>query len=499
MNRTVLEMRQIRKSYSGVTVLRDVDLTLEEGQIIGLVGENGAGKSTLMKILSGGIQPDSGEILIDGKKVVVSSPIVARQLHIAMVQQELSLIPTLSVTENIVLGREQTSGLFKVFNKQANNEYAKRALATMSLDFKLDERVGRLSVANQQLIEIARCLISNPRVLILDEPTTALTIVEAESLLKRMEELRDRGTSIIFISHKLEEIIRVSDKMIVMRDGAKVGEVFEGEVQRPELINLMVGNKQFFQREHRSLAQIKALPMVMQVKDLQSAGQFQDISFDVHKGEVFGFFGLKGAGRSELLMAIFGAEKIDSGEIVLDGVHGVPKNPYDAIRKGIGFVSEDRKLSGIMPTMDIKNNTMLSNYQKISSRIGVINEGTLTDTCEEYVKKLDIKIVSHRQRVNRLSGGNQQKVMIARWLHTNSKILVFDEPTKGVDVGAKQDIYLQINKLAQEGKAVVVISSELEEVMLLCDRVAVMREGQILRILDGEDINANTIMHYAAG
>ena len=499
MSSPVLEMRRIRKTYSGVTVLRDVDLTLEEGQIIGLVGENGAGKSTLMKILSGGIQPDSGEILIDGKAVVVSSPIVARQLRIAMVQQELSLIPTLSVTDNIVLGREHTRGPLKVFNKEANHEYAKRALDMMNLNFRLDEKVGRLSVANQQLIEIARCLVSNPRVLILDEPTTALTLVEAESLLKRMVEFRNRGTSIIFISHKLEEIIRVSYKMIVMRDGSKVGEVYAEEVQRPELINLMVGDKQFFQREHRELGVIESMPMALEVKNLSRGGRFHGVSFDVHKGEVFGFFGLKGAGRSELLMAIFGADKIDSGEIVLDGVPGAPKSPYDAIQKGIGFVTEDRKLSGIMPTMDIKNNIMVSGYKEISSAIGVVNESALTSTCNEFVKKLEIKIASHRQHVNRLSGGNQQKVMIARWLHTNSKILVFDEPTKGVDVGAKQDIYLQINKLAQEGKAVIVISSELEEVMLLCDRVAVMREGRILSILDGNDINANTIMHYAAG
>ncbi|MDO4548947.1 MAG: sugar ABC transporter ATP-binding protein, partial [Clostridia bacterium] len=381
---------------------------------------------------------------IDGKKVVITNPIVARKQRIAMVQQELSLIPTLSVTDNIVLGREQIKGPIRIFNKGANREYAKRALETMNLDFDLDKKVGRLSVANQQLIEIARCLVSDPRVLILDEPTTALTLVEAESLLKRMMELRDRGTSIIFISHKLEEIIRVSDKMIVMRDGSKVGEVFANEVQRIDLIKLMVGSKQFFQREHRPLSDINALPMAMEVRNISCPGKFTDVSFDVHKGEVFGFFGLKGAGRSELLMAIFGADKIESGEVVIDGVSGIPTRPYNAIQKGLGFVSEDRKLSGILPTMDIKNNIMVSNYKASVSGAGVISDNTLVKTCDEYVKKLDIKIAGHRQRVNRLSGGNQQKVLIARWLHTNSKVLVFDEPTKGVDVGAKQDIYLQI-------------------------------------------------------
>ena len=495
----VLEMKNITKSYSGVQVLKNVDVALGEGEILGLVGENGAGKSTLMKILSGGTQPDGGDILIDGKKVVVSNPIVASELKIAMVQQELSLIPTLTVTDNIVLGREQTRSAFKVFDKAGNREYSKQALATMNLDFPLDMKVGRLSVANQQLIEIARCLVRRPRVLVLDEPTTALTLVEADALLKRMIELKEKGTSIIFISHKLEEIMEVSDRMIVMRDGKKVGDCLKSEVTRPELIRMMVGEKQFFKREMASKDDLEARPVVLEADNISREGRFSDISFKVHKGEVFGFFGLKGAGRSELLMSIFGADKIDSGMLKIDGKECKPSSPLEAIRMGIGFVTEDRKLSGILPTMDIKNNIMISNLKSVSDKAGSINERKMDEICDDFVSRLRIKISSNRQQVRRLSGGNQQKVMIARWLHTNCKVLVLDEPTKGVDVGAKQDIYQQIQKLADEGQSLIVISSELEEVMLVSDKVAVMREGRIMAILDGDDIKADKIMHYAAG
>lgn len=498
MSTPVLEMRNIVKSYFGVTVLEDVGFTLEKGQILGLVGENGAGKSTLMKVLSGGIQPDSGEIYIDGERVTINNPIDAKKHHISIVHQELSLITTLSVTDNMVLGTENKSGPLKVLNAKANREYAQKALDLMNLKISPDERVSNLPVADQQLVEIARCLITNPKVLILDEPTTALTLIEAEDLLKRMEELRDQGTSIIFISHKLEEIARVSDKMLILRDGNKVAEVDGGEFEREDIIKAMVGDKQFFSVEHRTLDEINKLPIMLDVKNITQKGLFEDVSFSVHKGEVFGFFGLKGAGRSETLQAIFGADRIDSGEVIIDGESYIPKSPRAAIEKGIGFVTEDRKFSGILPTMDIKNNIMVSDLGSVAAG-GVISEGKMANISDDLVDKLKIKIAGLDQHVNNLSGGNQQKVMIARWLHTDNKILVFDEPTKGVDVGAKQDIYQEIHQLSQQGKAIIVISSELEEVMLLSDRVAVMREGKILDILDGDNINAEAIMQHAAG
>lgn len=496
---SVLEMRGICKSYSGVPVLKSVDLTLMRGEILGLVGENGAGKSTMMKILSGGTQPDNGEIFIDGKLVEVSSPIIARELKIAMVQQELSLIPTLSVMDNIVLGREKTKSGLRVLDTLANQEYAKKALALMDLFFPLDERVQNLSVANQQLIEIARCLILSPRVLILDEPTTALTLVEAESLLQRMLELKHKGTSIIFISHKLEEITRVSDRLHIMRDGRKVGDCEAATVTRPELITLMVGDKRFFSHRPEPKKDLDARGEVLSVKHLTRKDRFDDISFTVHEGEIFGFFGLKGAGRSELMMSIFGSDGIDSGEVFLAGRKLEKHTPQQAIQQGMGFVTEDRKHNGILPNMDIKNNILISDLKKIASPIGTINEPRMAGISNDLVKALGIKISTPKQRVKRLSGGNQQKVMISRWLHTNCRLLVLDEPTKGVDIGAKQDIYQQVQQLSDAKKGIVVISSELEEVMLLCDRIAVMREGKILAILEGDAIKADEIMHHAAG
>ncbi|MCD8140648.1 MAG: sugar ABC transporter ATP-binding protein [Planctomycetaceae bacterium] len=499
MSHHILEMRNMRKSYSSVVVLSDVTIAIGEGEIVGLIGENGAGKSTLMKILSGGTQPDAGEIIMDGKKIEIASPIVASQQRIAMVQQELSLIPSLTVQDNIVLGREFRTGPLRMLNSRRNREYSLAAMKTVDLDVPLDVRVGKLSVANQQMLEIARNLIRAPRVLILDEPTTALTLVEAEALLAQMEVLKSRGTSIIFISHKLEEIMRVSDRMIVMRDGAKVGEVKKNEVTRDDLVKMMVGDKQFFSREtSRRYVDAKSA-RIFTACNLRRREVFENISFDLRAGEVLGFFGLKGAGRSELFTAIFGADHIDSGEMILDGRPVRFQSPEEAIKAGLGLVTEDRKFSGIFPDMDIKNNIAMSNMKSVSGRFGTIKKERITSISSSYVKKLGVKTTSNEQKIRNLSGGNQQKVLISRWLHSNSKVLVLDEPTKGVDIGAKQDIYEQINEFSREGKGVVVISSELEEVMLLSDRVAVMREGRIQAILDGDDINAETIMHYAAG
>ncbi len=499
MNQNILEMKGIKKSYSSVKVLWDVDMSVGQGEIVGLIGENGAGKSTLMKILSGGTQPDSGDIILDGKKVEITDPIVASHLKIAMVQQELSLIPSLTVQDNVVLGREFKTGLLHRLDYESNRKYSLEALQTVNLTLPLDVKVAKLSVANQQMLEIARNLIRQPRLLILDEPTTALTLVEAEALLAQMELLRSQGTSIIFISHKLEEIMRVSDRMIIMRDGHKVGDVRKNEVTRDDLVKMMVGDKEFFVREDKRNEDVVNKDVIFKAGSISRADKFEDVSFELHKGEVLGFFGLKGAGRSELFMSIFGADKIDSGEVIFNGQKVRFKNPEEAIQAGIGLVTEDRKFSGIFPNMDITNNIALSNMKSISGRLGYIKTDEMKKVSSAYMRKLRVKATSDRQRIRSLSGGNQQKVMISRWLHSNSKLLVLDEPTKGVDIGAKQDIYVQVKQFIKEGKGVVVISSELEEVMLLSDRIAVMREGKIQAILSGDDISANTIMHYAAG
>jgi ribose transport system ATP-binding protein len=500
MGKTVLEMRHINKSYSAVKVLRDVDITLHEGEILGLIGENGAGKSTLMRILSGGTQPDSGDILLDGRKIEIASPVIATHLKISMVQQELSLIPTLSVSDNIVLGHEfKKMGLLKILDTEKNRRYASDALKTVDLSVPLNTRVSKLSVANQQLIEIARNLIRQPRVFILDEPTTALTLVEAKELLTQMEALREKGTAIIFISHKLEEIMQVSDRMVVMRDGQKVGEVERNEVNRSDLIKLMVGDKEFFLRKERNDEEARNNEIVLEAKNLFKKDQTEDVSFVLRKGEVLGFFGLKGAGRSELFKSVFGAQNFDNGKLLFSGNPVQFKNPRQAIKAGMGFVTEDRKFSGIFPNMDVGNNILISDLKSVSNKLGFVKKKGITNVSMSLIAKLGIKTPSWEQRIRNLSGGNQQKVMISRWLHTNSKVLVLDEPTKGVDVGAKQDIYEQIHLLAREGKGIVVICSELEEVMLISDRVAVMREGRIEAILEGSEIQANNIMHYAAG
>lgn len=497
MKSTVLEMKDISKSYSSGKVLKNVSFALEEGEILGLVGENGAGKSTLMKILSGGTQPDDGEIILDGIPIRITDPIVARRFKVVMVQQELSLISSLSVIDNIVFGHEKKKGPFRIFDRKVNTSYAVQALKMVDLDVPLDVKVGQLSIANQQMIEIARNLIQEPRVLILDEPTTALTMVEAEYLLGQMISLKEKGTSIIFISHKLEEIMRVCDRMIVLRDGNKVGEVKKNEITRPEVIKLMVGDREFYKRK----TQIKKNlgDVILEVKNLNKKFVFHDISFQLHKGEVLGFFGLKGSGRSEMFLSIFGADSIDDGDIYFENNNRKFNYPQAAIKAGIGFVSEDRKFSGILSNMDIRDNILISNLMLYSSKAGIVNEKDMQQTTIKFVDRLSIKINSVFQRVKSLSGGNQQKVMISRWLHTNSKVLIFDEPTKGVDVGAKQDIYAQIRQFTEEGKGIIVISSELDEVMLVSDKIAVMRQGKIEAILEGDSVSADSIMHYAAG
>ncbi len=499
MEHKVLEMRDIYKSYSFVSVLRDVSFSLNEGEILGLVGENGAGKSTLMKILSGGTQPDSGTVIIDGNEVEIDSPITAKQHRIAMVQQELSLISSLTVTDNIVLGTEYKRPFFKFLDYEKNKKYAQAALDTVKLSVPLNARISSLKVANQQMIEIARNIIREPRVLILDEPTTALTIIETEALLNQLLELKAKGISIIFISHKLEEVIKISDRIMIMRDGEKVSELKKNEASRDILIRHMVGDKEFFVKSASRSDEARKDNIVFEVKDFNKEGVFKNISFALNEGEILGFFGLKGAGRSETFHSIFGIDAKDSGEVLIEKETRNFRNPTDAINAGMGLVSEDRKFNGIFPDMDIKNNILLSDMKSVSTKAGFIRTIHMSRIAKELIKRLGIKTTSTEQHIKRLSGGNQQKVMISRWLHTNSKILVLDEPTKGVDVGAKQDIYKQIRSFSEEGKGVVVISSELEEVMLLSNRIAVMRSGEIQAILSGSDINAKTIMHYAAG
>ncbi|HWR12860.1 MAG TPA: sugar ABC transporter ATP-binding protein [Rectinemataceae bacterium] len=497
MSEYVLQMKNIVKSYSGVKVLKGVDLELRKGEILGLVGENGAGKSTLMKILSGGTKPDEGSILIDGDTVQITDPIMARQLKICMVQQELSLINTLSIRDNIVLGNENRRGFFRTLDQTEHRKRAVDALKLVDLDLDVDQQVGKVSVAYQQMIEIARNLANNPRVLVLDEPTTALTMVEAKVLLEKMVLLRKSGASIIFISHKLEEIMSVSDRLLVLRDGERVANLNAGEVTRAQLIYHMVGDKALHKKTDRTLpADAKEC---LRVTDLSRKGLFNNVSFHLREGEVLGVFGLKGAGRSEVAMSIFGALKHDKGTVEIPGVKEKTWAPRSAIRHGIGFLTEDRKATGIFPNCSLRENISIVDMRRVLDSLGRINRKTEENAARRFIGELNIKAFSSSQKVKNLSGGNQQKVIIGRWLFNDSKVLILDEPTKGVDIGAKQEIYQQIEKLADAGRGILLISSELDEIMALSDRILIMRAGEVTAEFGKNQATYKEIMHYAAG
>ena len=492
----VLQMNGIVKSYAGVRVLKGVSLQLHEGEILAVIGENGAGKSTLMKVLSGATRMDSGEILIDGRKVHITDPIRARQLRIAMVQQELSLIRTLSVRDNLVLGSETRRKLLGRIDHERDRRRAEESLRAIDLELKLNTRVGDLPVAYQQMIEIARNLALNPRLLILDEPTTALTLPEVQQLFEKMTQLKEKGTAIIFISHKLEEVLGIADRVVVLRDGELVADVARRELDRAGLIRFMVGDKEFHKGNRTG---VRAGPTCLRIDRLTKADVFQDMSFELHEGEILGLFGPKGAGRSELAMAIFGAMDFDSGRVELNGTPVARRSPRGSIDRGIGFLTEDRKISGIFPHCSVRENISVVNMRKVSGRTGRVRKRKERRSVERYIRELGIRTPSPEQRIRNLSGGNQQKAMIARWLFNDSRVMILDEPTKGVDVGAKEDIYEYIGKLAAEGRGILLISSDLEEIMAVSDRILVMRDGRNVALLDRSIATYEMVMHHAAG
>ena len=497
MTPPVLQMSGIVKSYAGVHVLKGVNLEVRKGEILAVIGENGAGKSTLMKVLSGGTRMDAGEILMNGKKVHITDPIRARQLHIAMVQQELSLIRTLSIQDNLVLGNETRKKLLGQIDHDQDRRRAEESLRAIDLDLPVNTRVGDLPVAFQQMIEIARNLALNPRLLILDEPTTALTLPEVEHLFGKMLQLKEKGTAIIFISHKLEEVLRIADRVVVLRDGEEVANVRRQDVDRARLIRFMVGDKELHTGRQRTRAPDG--PVCLRVERLTKAGMFHDMSFELHEGEILGLFGLKGAGRSELAMAIFGAIGFDSGRVELPSSLNARRSPRGSIDQGIGFLTEDRKTSGIFPHCSVRENISVVNMRKVSGRIGRVLKRVEKNSTAKYFRELAIKASSQEQKIRNLSGGNQQKAMIARWLFNDSRVLILDEPTKGVDVGAKEDIYEYIAKLAAGGRGILLISSDLEEIMAVSDRVLVMRGGNSVALLDHANATYETLMHHAAG
>lgn len=491
MQNILLEMKKIDKSFPGVHALKECSFSLKKGEIHALVGENGAGKSTLMNILTGNITYESGDIFLDGSRMEFTSPKQAQLAGISMVHQELNLMGNLTVAQNIFIGRE-SKGLF--LNNEAINKKAAELFERLNFHINPKEKVSNLSVSHQQVVEIAKAISYDAKIIIFDEPSATLTAVEIDQLFKIMKELRETGVSMVYISHRMSEIKRIADRVTVMRDGEYIGTRNAIEVEIDEIIQMMVGRVIY--EEHKKLSEIGVdAPVVMKVENFRSL-DVKDVSFELRKGEILGFAGLIGAGRTELARLIFGADPKTSGKLYINGTQVEIRNPFRAVKNGIGYLSEDRKRYGVVLGMSVANNIILSKIKDFIDFI-FINEKRINKVSREYIKKIDIKTPSTQQKVKNLSGGNQQKVIIAKWLLNNSDILIFDEPTRGIDVGAKSEIYKIMNNLAAEGKSIIMISSELPELIRMSDRVLVMCEGDHTATLEADDINQNTIMKFA--
>jgi len=478
----LVRMEKIDKRFPGVHALKAVDFDLAAGEVHALMGENGAGKSTLMKILSGVYQPDGGRILVDGVEVTLPDPKSAQDLGIGIIHQELALMRDLTVGQNIWIGREPRLSFGRIDEAKLN---ADAAAIFAQMHLKIDPRtpVGELSIARQQMVEIAKALSYRSRLLIMDEPTAALNDAEIAELFAIIRKLKSEGVGIIYISHKMDEIKRISDRVTVMRDGAYVGTVAAADTPIATIISMMVGRE--LTDEKAQIPDLSGAETALSVANLHRGHELTDISFTLRKGEILGFAGLMGAGRTELARAIFGAEPADKGEI---RVHGRPvaiRSPTDAVRAGIGYLSEDRKHYGLALGMDVRSNIAMASLRRYSDPIGRIDEGRLAKIARDFIEKLRIRTPGDQQEVRLLSGGNQQKVVIAKWLLRDCDILIFDEPTRGIDVGAKAEIYRLLQDLAAGGKAIIVISSELPEVLRLSHRIAVMCEGRLTGILPG--------------
>ena len=493
MNALVV-MKDIEKSFPGVRALHNAQLELRSGEVHALMGENGAGKSTMMKILAGIYRRDGGEILLDGKPVEINSPRQAQDLGIGIIHQELNLMPHLTAAQNMFIGREPRKAAGLLLDEAKLNAQAAEIFASMHL--KLDPRtlVGGLTIARQQMVEIAKALSYRSRVLIMDEPTAALNDAEINELFAIIARLKAEGVGIVYISHKMDELKRIADRVTVMRDGEYIGTVPAETTPVEKIISMMVGRALTEDRPH--VPDHANSEVVLAVNNLNRGAIIRDVSFSVRKGEILGFAGLMGAGRTEVARAIFGADRRDSGDIFMHGKKVDIRMPQDAVRAGIGYLSEDRKHFGLATGMDVRNNVVLASLRRFTGPGGLLKEAAMHDAASRYIDQLAIKTPSDRQEVRLLSGGNQQKIVIAKWLLRDCEVLIFDEPTRGIDVGAKNEIYKLLNALAQQGRAIIVISSELPEVLRLSHRIAVMCEGRLTGILPG-GASQEEIMHLA--
>ena len=486
-NNYILTLKNITKEFPGVKALDDVTINIERGTIHGLVGENGAGKSTLIKVLAGIYQPNKGEIILDGKPCRFNSPIEARRAGISVVHQEIKLAEPLSVAENMFLGNVQLKN--GLVDWKGMRRRAQEIVEDLGMDIDINAQVSSLTVAKKQIVEIMHAINNNSRILIMDEPSAVLTDRELEVMFRIVKQLRDKGITIIYISHRLDEIFGLCSNVSVLRDGRHIDTIPVASVDRQGLINMMVG-REMGQEYPKEVGNVGGT--ILEVKNL-SRGILQDISFEVKSGEVFGISGLVGAGRTELARAILGIDKPESGEVYVRGKKVHYRTFADAIRDGLGLIPEDRKLQGLVQIMSVKRNTTLVNMKRVL-RAGVISSSLEEKLSKEYANKLHVVTPSMETEVQYLSGGNQQKVVIAKWLFQNSEILFLDEPTRGIDVGAKAEIYRLINRMAKEGKTIIMISSEMPELLGLCDRIMVMHEGHKMGELNAAEATQEMIM-----
>lgn len=493
MGDIILKMNGIDKSFPGVHALDQVNLEVRKGEVLALMGENGAGKSTLMKVLTGIYKKDEGSIVYEGKEVEFTNPKDAQEAGIVIVHQELNMMNHLTVAQNIFIGREAMSG--KLINDKKMNEEAEKLFQKLNIKIDPTEKMGNLTVGKQQMCEIAKAISHDAKVIVFDEPSAALTEAEIEELFKIIRDLRDKQLGIVYISHRMDEIKVITDRVTVMRDGGYVGTLITKESTKDDIINMMVGRVIYEDPKTESNVP-KDAPVVLKVEHLNAGKMVRDVSFELHKGEILGFSGLMGAGRTETARALFGADPMDSGDIYVNGQKVTIKSPMDAVKCGIGYLSEDRKRFGIVVQKSVAENSTMVDLDNYVSGI-FINKKKENEVALKYVKSLKTKTPSVDQLVVNLSGGNQQKVVIAKWLIRNCDILIFDEPTRGIDVGAKSEIYHLMNELAAQGKSIIMISSEMTEILRMSDRIVVMCEGRKTGELDIAGATQENIMHAA--
>ena len=493
MGETILTMKGIDKSFPGVHALDHVDLEVRKGEVHALMGENGAGKSTLMKVLTGIYTKDSGTITYEGKEVEFHGPKEAQEAGIVIVHQELNMMNHLTVAQNIFIGREFMKGA--LIDDAKMNEESKKLFEQLGIKIDPTEKMGNLTVGKQQMCEIAKAISHKAKVIIFDEPSAALTEAEIEELFKIIRDLRDQQLGIIYISHRMDEIKVITDRVTVMRDGGYVGTLITKDCTKDDIINMMVGRVIYEDPKTKSMVAPDA-PVVLKVEHLNAGKMVQDVSFELHKGEILGFSGLMGAGRTETARALFGADPKESGDIYINGKKVDIKSPKDAVALGIGYLSEDRKRYGIVVDKSVAENSTMAHLKNFVKGLFIDKKKEVAAT-QDYIKRLNTKTPSTDQLVVNLSGGNQQKVVLAKWLVKDCDILIFDEPTRGIDVGAKSEIYHLMNELVAQGKSIIMISSEMTEILRMSDRIVVMCEGKKTAEIDIADATQESIMHAA--